>query len=471
MFSSLFRWEFRALRRDPALGLALLLALAAIAFALANGARWLDHLGQLRTSALTADATVRANARTLALQLDAENNTTYGAWRDPRDPAAYANRMMSHFATLPATPLAALSTGQSDLLPTVLPLAPATNPVLTSSTEPENPHRLLLGRFDPAFVVIHLAPLLIIALTYALLAGERERGTLALLFAQPIRPGQFIAGRLAPRLLLGVALLATLGLSFVVLTGGGGVRGVLWFALALAYGAFWFALSLAVAVRPGPSARHALVLVALWLGVVVLAPAAINLAVKTLHPVPSRIDLVLAMRDATDAANASRSQVLAAYYEDHPELAPKGAKANEDFTLLRVALTDRVEQDLAPVLARYDEQLARQQTLVGRLALLSPALLTHTALADAAGTGLSRHREFIRQAAAHHASLRTFFTPRIAAREKFTAFDAVPAFRHVDETAAAVFNHVAPALGILAALTAALALWTARLLRRYPATT
>jgi ABC-2 type transport system permease protein len=467
MISSLFRWELRALRRDPAFWAAILLAIGALTFALSNGTRWLAHLGSLQASAVAADAKARNDARALAAKLDAENNTTYGAFRDPRDPSGYANRVMSHFAILPATPLAALSTGQSDLLPSVLPLAPATNPALAGNSEPENPHRLLLGRFDPAFIIVHLAPLLIIALTYALVAGERERGTLALLLAQPVPPRRWMLGRVMPRVTLAAGLLALLALAFVAVTpSGGGTRSLLWFALALAYGAFWFALSLAVAVRPGPSARHALVLAALWLGFVVLAPAAINLAVKTLHPVPSRMDLVLAMRDATDAANASRSQVLAGYYEDHPELAPKGTNAAEDFTLLRVATTARVEQDLAPILTRYDEQLARQQALVGRLAFFSPALLTHTALADAAGTGLARHRDFVRQAAEHHTALRAFFTPRIASKEKFSAFDEVPVFRHVEEPTATVLRQVVPSLVILVTLTLALAALAGRHLRQ-----
>jgi ABC-2 type transport system permease protein len=459
MLSTLFRWELRSLRRDPALGVAVLLCLGAIGFAVANGARWADHLGRVGATALAADAAARGHARELAAKLDAENNTTSGAWRNPRDPAGYANRVMSHFATLPATAVAALSTGQSDLLPTVLPLAPATNPALAGSAEPENPHRLLVGRFDAAFVIVHLAPLLIIALTYALLAGERERGTLALVLAQPLRPGDFLLGRLAPRLLLGLVLLGALALAFGALPGGGGLRGILWFTVALAYGAFWFALALAVAVRPGPSARHALVLVALWLGFVVLAPAGINLAVKTLHPVPSRVALILALRQATDAASANRSQVLAGYYEDHPELAPPGAGAAEDFTLLRVATTHRVEQDLAPVLARYEAQLARQQALVGRLAFLSPALLAHTALADAAGTGLARHRDFVRQAATHQAELRAFFTPRIARKERFAAWDEVPVFQFAEEPARSLAARLWPA--VLALLAAAAAL-TAR---------
>ncbi|WP_438481415.1 ABC transporter permease [Oleiharenicola lentus] len=466
MFTSLFRWEIRSLRRDPACWVATVLALAALGFALHHGGRWLEQLNQLRATAQSAETKATAEARALAAKLDAENNSNYGAARDPRDAAGYANRLMANFATLPATPLAALSIGQSDLLPAVLPLAPGTNPRLGGNHEAENPHRLLLGRFDAAFVVIHLAPLLIIALTYALLAGERERGTLALLLAQPLRGRQLVLGRFAPRLVLGIGLLAIFALAFVTLVpGSGGLRTLLWFGVAAGYGLFWFALSLAVAVRPGTAARHALVLAALWLGFVVLAPAAINLAVKTLHPVPSRVDLVLAMRAATDAASGERSKTLAAYYEDHPELAPKDAKAGTDFTLLRIATADRVERDLAPVLARYDEQLAQQQVLVSRLAVLSPALLAHTALADAAGTGLARHRDFIEQALAHHAGLREFFTPRIVRKEKFTAFDEVPVFRYAEETSGTILRHVALAGGLLFALATALFTWALRSVR------
>jgi ABC-2 type transport system permease protein len=472
MIFTLFRWELRALVRDPACWAALLLALAALAFALANGALWRAHLDRVQASAAATDHAARTAAATLAAELEAGPAADVPAWRDPRNAATYAQRLMAPSATLPATPLAALTVGQSDLLPSVLPLSLSTHPALTGNTEPENPRRLLLGRFDVSFVIVHLAPLFIIALTYALLAGERERGTLALLLAQPLSLRTLVAGRLGPRLALALLLLGALALAFLLTApAGGGARLALWLAVAAAYGAFWFALALAVAVRPGSAARHALVLAGLWLAFVVLAPAAINLAVKSLHPMPSRVDLVLAMRSATDAASGERSRVLAAYYEDHPELAPADATAGIDFNVLRFALTERVERDLAPVLERYDVQLARQQTLVGRLGLLSPALLAHTALADAAGTGLPRHRDFLQQTSAHLGELRAFFTPRIARRELFTAYDEVPVFRHTEEPFATMLRHVAPALLGLLAATLGLGLWSVRSLRRYPAPT
>ena len=173
---------------------------------------------------------------------------------------------------------------------------------LAGGSEPENPHRLLIGRLDAAFAVVFLVPLIIIALNYALLAGERERGTLVLLLSQPLTLPRLLAGKFVPRLALTPALLALLAALFLVATPAAfGLRLVLWIAIAFAYEGFWFALSAAVIMRNGSSAKHAVTLAATWLALTMLLPAAINLAVKTVAPMPSRIDLILALREATDA--------------------------------------------------------------------------------------------------------------------------------------------------------------------------
>ncbi|HEV7443610.1 MAG TPA: ABC transporter permease subunit, partial [Steroidobacteraceae bacterium] len=218
MFATVLRWEIRTLQRDPACWLALALAIAAIVFALINGGRWISHLETVRAAAQVRDISARIEARELAGRIDSKAARAPFITRDPRNAYGYANGLMANYAVLPATPLAALTIGQSDLLPSVLPLAPATLPSLQGSSEPENPHRLLIGRFDAAFVVVFLMPLLIIALTYALLAGERERGTLALLLAQPLSLRSLFAGKLAPRVLLVLALFGLLA-ALCLLTG------------------------------------------------------------------------------------------------------------------------------------------------------------------------------------------------------------------------------------------------------------
>jgi ABC-2 type transport system permease protein len=474
MLSTLFRWEIRSLRRDPAFWAALALAFVAIAFALFNGARWRQHLERLGRSAAQVDASTRAYARDVAARLDREPEPLIAPLRDSRNPYGYAYFQMQHAIALPPTPLAGLTVGQSDVLPTVISLTPGPPPSLHGAAEPENPHRLLIGHFDAAFVVVYLAPLLVIALTYALLAGERERGTLPLLMTQPLTLRTFVAGRLAPRALLTTGLIAVIaggGWAFVPMPdASAAARLALWTAVALAYGAFWFGVAVVVVSRPRGSAHQALVLASLWLAVVVLVPAAINLAVKSFAPVPSRMELILALRAAGDEALAERSKLLAAYYDDHPEFAPKGeaAQGTPDFSRVRIVTYQKLERDLAPVLARYEAQLARQQSLVEKLQFFSPALLAHTALAEAAGTGLERHREFMRQAAEHHLALREFFNPRILRKdqERFYGWDEVPVFRFAEEPAAVVSRRIWPALAGLLCIAVILATWSMRALGR-----
>jgi len=469
MFATVFRWEIHALRRDPACWAVLVFAVAAMAFAIFNGARWRAHLDTVAAASAARDVSVRVEARAQAARIDARAEPAPFFTRDPRSAFGYANGVMAHYAVLPATPLATLAAGQSDLLPSVLPLAPASLPSLAGGSEPENPHRLMIGRFDAAFAIVFFVPLVIIALTYALLAGERERGTLAMLLAQPLTLRSLFAAKLAPRVLLVLGLLGVLAALFMLtVPGGAGPRLALWLAVALAYTAFWFALSATVIVRSGSTATHAVTLAAAWLALTMLLPAAINLAVKTLAPMPSRIELILALRAATDSATAQRSRLLGAFYEDHPELSSAGGGGAGDFVTLQLVTNQRVEQDLAPVLSRYQDQLAIQQALVDRLQFLSPALLAETALAESAGTGLARHHWFFAQALAHHAELRAFFDPRALRKEKFTAWDDVPPFRFVEEPFADVAARVAPALAALVLAALALGLWSWWTLQRGP---
>ncbi|MCA6111256.1 DUF3526 domain-containing protein [Bradyrhizobium cenepequi] len=450
MFKTVFRWELRALRRDPAFWVVLIFGIVALGFALVNGERWRSHLNGVRAAAAQQDISACAVARASATRIN--SGQQLATFFDPRNAYVYANYLMSHYAVLPATPLAAFTVGQSDLLPSALPLAPGRLPSLTDSSEPENPHRLLIGRFDPAFAVIFLFPLLIMGLGYALLAGERERGTLALLLAQPLTLGALFAGKIMPRILLiGGLLVSFIVICAVIVPVSTWPRLALWSAVAIAYAAFWFALTAALVTRPGGTAMHAVTLAAAWLALTLLVPTGINLAVKTMAPVPSRVELILASRAATDKATAQRSKLLGAFYEDHPELAPAGGDGlhGADFITLQLVTGQRVERDLAPVLAHFSDQLARQQRLVEKLQYLSPALLAQSAFADAAGTGPARYAWFFEQARAHHSELRTFFEPRALRKEKFAAWDDVPGFDYVEEPIISVVTRLAPAVGAL----------------------
>jgi ABC-2 type transport system permease protein len=76
----------------------------------------------------------------------------------------------------------------------------------------------------------------------------------------------------------------------------------------------------------------------MWLALVVLLPSLCNVLATTTYPVPSRVEMIQAVREASDAATAEGSKLLSKYYEDHPELAAgDAAQAMNDFNIIRVA--------------------------------------------------------------------------------------------------------------------------------------
>lgn len=453
--------------RDPACRFALALIGLALALALHQGVRWYEHLRGLGVSAARVEADVAARSRALAAALDQAPNPLITPTRDPRNPYGFAHFQMQHTIVLPPTSLAALTTGQSDLLAQTLALTPGTPPSRIGLAEPDNPRRLLVGAFDPTFVVVALIPLFVIALTYGLVSSDRERGVLALVLAQPVTPRRLLVSRLLPRILLVITVLLAVPVGSVAHFGVANVEVVsllLWMGVALAYAAFWFALSVAIAVRRGSSAGHALVLASLWLVLTVVIPAGVSLLAKTAFPVPSRMELILAMRAASDEISAKASQLLADYYEDHPEFAPQPGAPTE-FAAVRLITDQRLDEALAPVMSHYQQRLEAQQRFVGSLQVLSPALLAQHGLSEAAGTGRTRHDEFLRQASAHHLALRAFFNPRILRKERFDAWDRVPRFEFVEPARAQVARGVLVPIAGLVLLTVACALWAGRSLR------
>jgi ABC-2 type transport system permease protein len=376
---------------------------------------------------------------------------------------------------LPPTPLAALAVGQSDLLPSYLKMTTDAKETVLASTEIENPQRLLTGRFDLAFVLIYLYPLLILALTYNLLSAEREQGTLVLALSQPVALRTLVFGKVGVRFALFLVTIVTLAAAALLaggveMTAPGAVpRLALWVLSIGVYGGFWFAVAIAVAALGRPSATNATLLAGIWLALVVVLPAMLSMGVTTAYPVPSRVEMIQAMRVASDTANEEGSKLLAKYYEDHPELATGDAQqAMDDFNLVRVAVNADVERRVAPVLERYTTQLARQQQVVERARFLSPAILMQDALNDVAGTGHPRHRRFVSQVEAYHAEWRAYFVRLVFNKGQLRDYSAVPRFRFADETARDVAGRVAVGLAGLALPAVAIAAFGLFRLRRYP---
>ena len=204
------------------------------------------------------------------------------------------------------------------------------------------------------------------------------------------------------------------------------------------------------------SAWNATVLVGAWLVLVVVLPAAVNIAAGLLHPLPSRVEMITAQREASNAAVNRRSELLARYLEEHPELAGGVVAEEPGRAALAWAATDAVNRHQEEVTAVHDARRAEQLALVRRYRFLSPALLAQEVLVDAAGTGDARFARFQSQVRAFAEQWRQFFVPAILADERMTAavLPDVPRFRFVDEESSDVAGRAVVPLTVLGGLVA-----------------
>jgi ABC-2 type transport system permease protein len=453
---TLIRHEWRSLAADGSTWIAVTLFAAAIGYGAFNGVRWSAFQRDAIAKAQEEETERHGKHEAEILRITRER-ATVSAGSDPRNPDAVGRSLGARYAILPPTPLSPLAVGQSDLLPYYIKVTTDARETVLAATEIENPQRLLTGRFDLAFVLIYLYPLLILALTYNLLSAEKEQGTLVLALSQPVSVRRLIAAKVALRFAVFVAALI---LTTVLAMALGGIhlaglsvssRFLMWAAAVTLYGLFWFTTAIAVTAFGKSSATNAMFLAGTWLVLVVLVPSLLSMAALTMYPVPSRVEMIQAMRVASDDANTEGSKLLSRYYEDHPELATGDAQqAMNDFNLVRVAVSAEVERQVRPVLNRYAEQLAKQQQIVEQARFFSPAILLQDALNDVAGTSAARHGEFIKQVEVYHEQWREYFVRLMFQKARLENYSDLPRFEFREEATGDVARRVAVSLAGLA---------------------
>ncbi len=476
MLTKIIKHEWRNLRADKTLWVVALLFAVSVGYAMYNGFAWTNFQRQTIAEAAGEE---RGRYDALKQQIaDYDLNPPPGltSWADPRSPSTGGRGIGQRYAAMPPAPLAALSVGQSDLLPYYFKISTRSQQTFTATDEIENPTNLLAGRFDTAFVIIYLLPLLILALSYNFLSGEREAGTLQMLLAQPINLREVVWGKIILRFAVVTVLVLGFSLAFFWLGGGnlfaeGALfRALLWTLAVVTYVSFWFALAIAVNAFNWKSATNAVALAAVWLLFVILIPSLTGVLVTSVYPVPSRVEMIGAMRDASSEATARGSQLLAKYMEDHPEMV-QGEFDPTDAAARTYAVQESVDRQVAPVLARYDEQLRKQQNLVNALRFLSPAIVMQEALNDVSGTGNARYNYFLAQVKNYHAGWQNYFIPRVFQKANLTAatYDAAPRFDWREESPNAVARRVLFGLLGIVALALAVAAIGLSAIRRYSA--
>lgn len=453
--------ELRLLARGSAAPVALMLMGVAVAYAAWTGARWrheqLSTIEQIRTQDEQTYATIAAQLDELVrhgnpaprLQLagmawyiaQPEGAVVPAPHLDPRRAEAAASEWVgARHAALSPAPFSSLAVGQSDLHPYYTRVTIRTRPILVNSDEIENPVNLLTGRFDLAFVLTFCCPLLLLPLLYNIVSEDRDSGTLALVASQPVALRLIIIARLVTR--AGAALLVTLTVSLATLAIGGALNQIsaadvaVWCAVVMTAVLFWSGVALVVSAARWRSAANATVLAVAWLVLAIVLPVLLGELASAWAPVPSRVQLINAVREAGNLNAADVASLVTAYYEAHPDAVSSSESA--DVTAIRgLAQQDEVDRRIEPILSAYRAATARQQSIADRLRFLSPPLLVYDAAIELAGTTNARYRRFANQVDAYHARWRQYFYPLVHARASLSMrqYERAPRFTFEDEHA------------------------------------
>lgn len=333
-----------------------------------------------------------------------------------------------------------LATGSSDLFAPVN-LVNFYEPPKLFAQDLANPLPRLLGSFDPAFVLVYLLPLFLIALNYRLIGYERERGMLTLLLAQTPAIKSLMVLRMALRLglvfaFVALALLAAFGVAGVnPLVQSGSL--IVLLSLVLLYLLFWFCVVLLVNLMRWTASTCALVLLTTWAFLLMILPTLAILTAASIAEVPSRVSLVNAQRSAAKQASEQKTELFDQYLLDHPELADLKSDEHASFSgtfawyQQSAVVYETAARAVASQNERYQEQLRARHQLESYLSLASPAVVFKHALETLAGTSVTHYWDYAEALERYAQDWRTFFKRKAFSEMAMTTRDqaSLPGFQ------------------------------------------
>ena len=346
---------------------------------------------------------------------------------DPGDAAYYAFQPTWD----PPSDLAFAALGSRDIAPAMLRVRAAALEGQIYENEAANPELALPGRFDLAFVVVYIAPLVLIALLHDLWSGEREAGRFHALSALPRARQRLWIPRIAVRV---AGVMAALLLPFVIgalIAGTNLPRGLAFAGLITLVVAFWTIVILLVARRSSLSSVNAATLAAAWFALTLVAPAAANLAINAAVTVPDGAALARENREDVHAGwDRPKAATMQRFLAIYPDLAADGDVPQTFSWKWYYAFQHLGDLHVAEQSQTYRGGIARRAELARAAGLLLPPVGLAQAMAGLAGTDVTAQLAYQARIRAYHAQLRSYFYAFLFGDKPFNPsdLDAVPRF-------------------------------------------
>lgn len=324
-------------------------------------------------------------------------------------------RMVRHKIFLPPLPLSSLIGGVSNDIGRNIEIAGMGELVATGSKYNEDPIYAVFRFLDLDFLFQIILSLFAILFTYNAVNGEKEGGTLALTFANPVPRDKYILGKLigsfaalaVPLLipmLLGSLLLPALG---VPMTGQDWMKLAFVIFTGFLYFSVFLTLSVFMSIVMKQSSSSFLMMLVIWIMSVVVLPRASVIIAGRAVDVPS-VDEINSKKSkfsqqmsedmfkkmATFKSSGEAQTAMQEFQKFMSDIQEENGKKTKENT-------DKLNEE------RNNRQLVQQDLAFG-ISRVSPSACFSLAATNMAGTSLQLINEFTDQATAYQAVFKKF---------------------------------------------------------------
>jgi ABC-2 type transport system permease protein len=294
-----------------------------------------------------------------------------------------------------------------------------------------NPDTALIGRFDFAFLVAFIVPLILIALLYDLRSSERSAGREALLEVTVASAKRLWVTRAALRTMCVMVALILPLVAGAFVSNSPLVITFTAIAYVLAYVLFWALLVFCVAMWRQSGAVILTALIGCWLGLAVIIPSASRVIIDTAVSIPSSSDILTVQREAVnDAWDLPRSETMEGFFEAFPEWSNYSPVSSSFEWQWYYAFQQMGDLTTEPLTKKYRQGRLKREAMAAWTSLLSPPAFIERSLQKLAGTDSKAAIAYEDRVRAFHAELRDFYYPRFYRNAPFDKndFNDLPIF-------------------------------------------
>ncbi len=404
-------------------------------------------------------------AQRYKLEASEYRQSTERAWNEVRNQSPKPPHSAAHTGVSiwkPPTPMVAFSSGALNVLGVSTQVDPHLTPRLTGSMSERTPLLSLFGKLDYAFVILVIFGLFAFVLSFDLVSGEREDGTLKLILSNSVPRSQVILGKAlggSVALIVPVALATLLSLLFFTPLGNVELTNSQWLqvvgvlVLSALYLEMMFLIGLLVSCLTRRRISSMIVLLIVWVFLVFIIPRSATSVAQFLQTTPSSEEVAVRLREARTEGMAKYQRVLDEWGVQNPGLTFRDVPPSVQVAARRTMDEWNETQEFL-IRQSVDAALLRQVTLATNLARLSPSTSYLLSVTRLTGTGVARHQRFLR----HLNEYRRRFADHFDRMEdadvtRVEDFEDVPRFDYVEQPLREVLPAVLADVAVMAVMS------------------